>query len=131
MSSFAIDSDRHVMLATGIVSPVMEWATDAEGRRRPSEVQAVDRDDEGNGSGLPLWGVEAVYTSSSWGRVSTATALVSVPAREKPRVEAFKPVSFDGLVVDVSVNRAKGLTERWSAAGLKATAKATSGQAAA
>jgi hypothetical protein len=131
MSSYAVDGERQVMLATGIVSPVMEWSEDAEGRRRPSEVQAVDRDAEGNGSGLLLWGVEVVYTSSSWGRVSTATALVTVPLREKPRVEAFKPLTFEGLVVDVSVNRAKGLTERWSAAGVKATAKAASGQAAA
>jgi len=131
MPSYSVDSERSVMLATGIVGDVKEWAVDAEGRRRPSDVQAIDRDAEGNGSGLPLWGVEVVYTSSSWGRVSTCTALVSVPLREKPSVEAFKPLVFEGLVVDVSVNKAKGLTERWSASGLKAAGKGAAGQAAA
>jgi hypothetical protein len=57
MSSYAVDGLRQVLLGTGIVSPVREWVEDASGKRRPSDVQAVDRDEAGGGSGLPLWEV--------------------------------------------------------------------------
>lgn len=51
MPSYAIDSHRQAMTATGIVSAVQEWTETADGSRRPSDTQARDEL-----TGMPLWG---------------------------------------------------------------------------
>ena len=79
MSTYAIDSVRQAMVATGIVQPVFEWIETPEGRRRPSEVQ--DRDED---TGMPLWQVEVSYRTESFGRETTVNAMVTVGAPEQP-----------------------------------------------
>jgi hypothetical protein len=98
------------MTATGIVEPVREWDEGADGRRRPSERQARDE-----GTGMPLWGVEVLYVQSTFGRLATVTARVTVGAVERPGLAALSPIGFAGLVVEVRTNKAGGLVESWSA----------------
>ncbi|MGL5825363.1 MAG: hypothetical protein ACRCYU_11185, partial [Nocardioides sp.] len=68
MSSYCVDGERQVMFATGIVAEVPEWEEGKDGKRRPTKDQA--RDEGEGGTGWPLWGVEVLYTSTSWGRTS-------------------------------------------------------------
>jgi hypothetical protein len=110
MPSFAVDSERQPMTATGIVEPVREWDEGADGKRRPSERQARDE-----GTGMPLWGVEVLYVQSTFGRLATVTARVTVGAVERPGMAALSPIGFGGLVVEVRTNKAGGLVESWSA----------------
>jgi len=112
MATFAVDSNRQQMVATGVVEPVMEWVETAEGKRRPGDNQARQ-----DGTGLPLWGVEVVYQSESWGRVSTESVKVTVPAMEMPAPSLFTPIQFRDLVASVRVDRRNnGLSTSWEAA---------------
>ncbi|PUB28591.1 hypothetical protein C8K30_1037 [Promicromonospora sp. AC04] len=114
MATFAVDSNRQQMVATGVVEPVMEWVETAEGKRRPGDNQARQ-----DGTGLPLWGVEVVYQSESWGRVSTESVKVTVPAMEMPAPSLFTPIQFSDLVASVRVDRRNnGLSTSWEAAGI-------------
>ena len=88
MPSYAIDSDRQPMTATGIVSAVQEWTETADGSRRPSDTQARHEL-----TGMPLWGVEVLYVQSSYGRESTCTARVTSPA-ETPCRAALSRSTF-------------------------------------
>lgn len=120
MATFAVDSNRQAMVATGVVEPVMEWVETAEGKRRPGENQARQE-----GSGLPLWGVEVVYQSESWGRVSTESVKVTVPSQGMPAPSLFSPIQFEDLVASVRVDRRNGgLTTSWEAAGIASMAEA-------
>ena len=110
MSTFAIDTERQKMVATGISQPALEWIETAEGKRKPGEVQARDAD-----TGMPLWSVEVAYRSESFGRLSTLNALVTVGALEQPQPAAFTPITFDGLRVNVYLTSAGGMSERWAA----------------
>ncbi len=120
MPSYAVDSKRTSLMATGIVEAVPEWEDLPDGRRRPSGVQARDED-----SGVPLWQVEVIYQQSSWGRTATVTNRVTVPSQIEPVVTAFAPVGFEGLSVEVRVNRKSGaLAEVWRADALSTTTTA-------
>jgi hypothetical protein len=111
MATFAVDSNRQQMMATGVVEPVNEWIETADGKRRPGEVQARHED-----TGAPLWGVEVVYQSVSWGRVSTESVKVTVPAREMPAPSLFSPIKFADLVASVRVDKRNGgLSTSWEA----------------
>ncbi|MGL5830161.1 MAG: hypothetical protein ACRC0L_11420 [Angustibacter sp.] len=129
MPSYAVESKRQAMSTTGIVEPVMEWV-EVNGKRRPGEVQERDAD-----TGMPLWQVEVIYKSESWGREVTATAMVTVGAMDRPVPGEFERVTFAGLRVSVSTNKAGGLSERWSAEAIDSASKRsgapTSGSAAA
>jgi len=114
MPSFAVDSSRHQMIATGICNAEFEWMETPEGRRRPSETQARDED-----TGMPLWQVEVTYRSETFGREYTATAMVTVGGLEKPHPAAYTPITFDGLRVDVHNTKAGGIAERWKAVSVK------------
>ena len=118
MASYAVDSIRQPMIATAIVEPVMEWDERPDGTRRPSERQA--RNDE---TGMPLWGVEVLYTQTSFGRESTVTTKVTVGAFEQPSPVRLRPIGFVGLRVETRVNKAGGFVEVWSAESLMETAK--------
>ena len=80
MPSYAVDSNRQSMTATGIVEAVREWEEALDGKRRPSDRQARDED-----TGMPLWGVEVLYMQTAFGRISTTTAKVTVGAVEEPK----------------------------------------------
>ena len=99
MATFAMDSSKQQMIGTGVVEPVMEWV-EVDGKRRPGDNQARHAD-----TGMPLWAVECVYRSEEWGRASTVSEKVSVGAMNQPTVQAFRPVTFEGLVVSVRVDR--------------------------
>ena len=113
MSRFPVESSRQSMIATGIVEPVNEWMETADGKRRPSDVQATDEN-----TGMFLWGVEVLYTQTSFGRESSVTAKVTVGAKDKPSPQKLTPIAFTGLEVEVRTNRAGGLTEVWYAEAL-------------
>lgn len=126
MASYAVDTLRQPMTATGIVEAVREWEEAADGRRRPSERQARDE-----GTGMPLWGVEVLYGQTSFGRESTVTAKVTVGSVERPAPGRLTPIGFVGLVVEVRTNRAGGFTEVWSAEAVLAPAERAAGKPAA
>ncbi|WP_129782865.1 hypothetical protein [Promicromonospora panici] len=127
MATFAVDSNRQQMVATGVVEPVMEWVETAEGKRRPGDNQARQEN-----TGLPLWGVEVVYQSESWGRVSTESVKVTVPAMQMPAPSLFTPIQFEDLVASVRVDRRSGgLTTSWEAAAIAQMADTAAQKAAA
>jgi hypothetical protein len=113
MATYAVDSLRQPMTATGIVEPVREWDETPDGRRRPSDRQARDER-----TGMPLWAVEVLYGQTSFGRESTVCAKVTVGAVEQPTPARLTPVGFTGLRVEMRVNKAGGFTEVWSAEAL-------------
>jgi len=110
MASYAVESTRQPMTATGIVEEVKEWEETPEGKRRPSDKQSRNE-----ATGMPLWGVEVLYIQTSFGRKSTVTAKVTVDAQEEPKPAPLTPIGFNGLRVEVRVNRAGGFVEVWSA----------------
>ena len=125
MATYAVDSIRQPMTATGIVEPIMEWEETPDGRRRPSERQARNED-----TGMPLWAVEVIYRQSSWGRVSNTTATVTVGCLGRPVVEEFGRVEFTDLWVETRVNKAGGLVESWTADGVAGAKAVPDGKAA-
>lgn len=123
MPNYAVDSTRQPMTATGIVEPVMEWDETPDGRRRPSERQARNE-----ATGMPLWGVEVLYTQTSFGRESTVTAKVTVGAQEQPSPTRLAPIGFVGLRVEIRANKAGGFVEVWAAEALMDASKPTAKQ---
>lgn len=121
MPNYAVDSSKQPMIATGLVGIVQEWE-DRDGARRPSDRQARNED-----TGMPLWNVEVLYQQSSYGRVSSVTAMVAVGAVDEPAVAPLTMVQFIGLRVEVRVNKAKALVETWAADGLAAAVTAAKG----
>ena len=124
MPGYAVDGKRQAMVATGLVAEVKEWEDKPDGGRRPSERQARHED-----TGFPLWAVEVLYQQTAFGRVSSVTAAVSVGSAVQPVLGPFTPVRFEGLAVEVRVNKAGGFTESWSAASLAEPAVATPAKA--
>jgi hypothetical protein len=121
MGSYAVDSMRQPMTATGIVEIVREWEETPEGKRRPSDKQARNEN-----TGMPLWEVEVLYIQTSFGRRSTVTARVTIEAQEEPKPSPMTPIAFSGLRVEVRVNKAGGWVEYWSADGIVEGPKASS-----
>ena len=114
MSTYAVDSNRQELRATGVIEPAPVWEQTADGKRRPTDAQ--DR----NEAGMPLWLVEVMYASEMFGRQQTVTANVLVPSPTNPALPAFEPVPFEGLSVNVYAPRnGGGVRESWSAAGIK------------
>jgi hypothetical protein len=110
MPSYAVESTRQEMTATGIVEAVTEWEETPDGRRRPSDKQARNED-----TGMPLWAVEVLYIQTAFGRKSTVTARVTVATQEEPKPAPLAPIGFSGLRVDVRINKTGGFVEVWSA----------------
>ena len=110
MASYAVDSMRQPMTATGIVDAVTEWEETPDGRRRPSDRQARHEQ-----TGMPLWGVEVLYMQTAFGRHSTSTARVTVGSLEQPAPSPLTPVAFAGLRVEARTSRSGGFTEYWTA----------------
>lgn len=113
MRTLPIDAAALRMLATGEVQPVAVWAELSDGSRRP--VPDAQEKDPG---GMPLWTVTAIVPPAQEGDRSELLQ-VRVGAWEKPTVQEFAPVRFDGLVCRVSVNKRTGqLGQYWEARGL-------------
>ena len=116
MATYAVESTRQAMTATGIVEPVMAWIDGLDGKRRPSkDAQDHDAKPEDGGTGWPLWAVEVMYLTESFGRQSTMTANVTVAAPDKPVIQSLTPVTFKGLFVDAGITKNKTFFERWRA----------------
>ena len=128
MPRYAVDSSKQPMIATGVVDVVPVWVERADGSRRPTDDQARDAD-----TGMPLWSVEVMYQQTSYNRLSSVTAMVTVPLLDRPEPTMLTPVTFEGLRVEVRLTRAKTLVEQWAADGLPSvttSARAAKGEAA-
>ncbi|MGL4173816.1 MAG: hypothetical protein ACRCTR_07070 [Actinomycetota bacterium] len=79
MPSYAVESSRQPMIATGVVGIVQEWEDKPGGGRRPLDRQARDE-----GTGMPLWQVALMYKQVAFGRPHSVTAMVAVGAPEQP-----------------------------------------------
>ena len=90
MSTYAVDSKRQSMAATGIVTQVTEWEDKPEGGRRRTDRQA--RHEE---TGMPLWSVEVLY-----------------------EIQPHTQITFTGLTVDANVTKNGSFRERWTAEAL-------------
>src|SRR3954454_1470632 len=122
MASYSVDSSRQPMTATGIVEAVKEWEETSDGKRRPSDRQAHNE-----ATGKLLWAVEVLYIQTTFGRRSTVTAKVTVDAPEEPKPAPLTPIGFNGLQVEIRLNKAGGFTEAWSAEALLEAPKASTG----
>lgn len=114
MPSYSVDSIRQAMRATGIVAPVMEWEESSDGKRRPSK----DHQQRNGDTGMPLWAVEVLQTQYSFGQAATVPCRVTVGAAVQPEPSPNQPIGFNGLHVEVRVNKTGALTEIWSAESL-------------
>lgn len=109
MPSYAVESSKQPMAATGIVEPMMTWVEDRKGQRSQSDTQ--ERHEQ---TGMPLWGVEVMYRTSSWGREETVTAKVTVGAEDEPQPRPYSALLFTNLRAEVYLKQGR-LIERWSA----------------
>jgi hypothetical protein len=86
------------------------WAELADGSRRP----VPDRQEKDD-NGVPLWTVEVLVPPVEDGDRAEIVA-VRIASFDPPKVTELEPVSFDGLVVRVGVNKRTGhLSQYWSA----------------
>lgn len=113
MSTYAVDSKRQAMTATGVVTEVKEWEDKPEGGRKKSDRQARHED-----TGMPLWDVSVVYTSVVFGEPASVTHKVTVGHEVEPKIQDYTPITFHGLGVDANVNKAGSFRERWTAEAL-------------
>ncbi|WP_380163782.1 hypothetical protein [Jannaschia sp. R86511] len=111
MPAYVVDSSKQPMVATGVVDAKFDWVETAGGGRAQSDVQTRDDD-----TGMPVWGVEVMYQQVQYGRTSSVIASITVPAYDRPDVTALGPITFEGLKVEVRINKnTGGLVEYWSA----------------
>lgn len=110
MPTYAINSTKQPMTATGLTEAILEWEETADGRRRPSDRQARNED-----TGMPLWAVEVLYVQTAFGRKHSVTSRVVVESIEEPKPAPLTPVTFEGLQVEVRTNKAGQLIEAWTA----------------
>lgn len=112
---------------TGIVNPITVFGAE----RGPDGKQPQDRDEA---TGLPLWEIEHDTIIEAFDRQTTVQRYVRVPSRERPQVEAGKPVPYERLEL---TDRAKAypaaqpggkpraeLQSFWKAAGIRQPASA-------
>lgn len=103
---------RYTLRASGNVEPISEWGQDSDGKRTRLDTQATSPD------GVPLWAVEVLRQTRSFGQDKTVAVPVEVASRTMPAPEAFAPLGFQNLTVDFFVRRGGTLGERWAADGL-------------
>lgn len=103
MPTFAVDSSRTTMIATGKVTAVTEWT---DGKR-------TDNPKRDPNTGMPLWLIDCLVDDDA---ARSTVAGVEVGSLTQPVVQKLRPITFVGLAVSVYVNRSSGaLTARWSA----------------
>jgi hypothetical protein len=117
MRNLPIDTSALRMLATGEVSPVAVWAELSDGSRRPVP-DAQEKDD----TGTPLWNVGAIVPPAEGERAELVS--VRIASYDRPHVQEFGPLRFDGLVCRVGVNRrTNALSQYWSARAIAGAGK--------
>lgn len=92
MRNIPIDGTRITLLASGKLLPKPVYAELSDGsRRRVPDRQAVDQETQ-----VPLWIIDCFLDDGEEeGRAEVVA--VTVPCIEKPVVQKFKPLEFDGL----------------------------------
>lgn len=92
MRNIPIDGTRITLLASGKLLPKPVYAELSDGsRRRVPDRQAIDEDTQ-----VPLWIVDCFLDDGEEeGRAEVVA--VTVPCLEKPSVQKFKPLMFEGL----------------------------------
>jgi hypothetical protein len=114
MPTYMVDSGKQMMVGTGLVNEAAEMVQSAAGAWSNAGQARC------KGTGFPLWDVEVMYTSESYGKKVSVMANVTVPGVEQPVLVPYAPVQFVGLVVSVSAPKGRpgSLSERWSAESL-------------
>src|SRR3954451_21150138 len=97
---------RFNLISTGHCTPVAEWAELADGSRRPVPGAQAKNEDR-----VPLWVIDAMVPGEERAEVIG----VQVASHDEPKVEQFKPLVLEGLVVRVSAGRDGKLRQYWSA----------------
>ena len=115
MSTYAIDSDA---AGDGGDRDCAAGLRVDRDRRRVGAARRRSRTRDED-TGMPLWQVEVSYRTESFGRETTVNAMVTVGAPEQPKPGAFTHITFDVLRVNVHVNKAGGISERWAAESVK------------
>jgi hypothetical protein len=117
MRALPVDTNAIRMLSTGEVQAVAVWAELSDGSRRP-----VPGAQEKDAHGTPLWTVGALVPPAQEGDRAELIA-VRMATHDRPTVQEFTPIRFDGLVCRCSVNRRTGqLAQYWEARGIAAAA---------
>lgn len=111
MATYAVDSNRQQMVATGNVAPLMAWVEGPDGRRAPSK----DAQEHDELTKLPLWGVEVMYDAERFGKAITVTSEVVVGAKDAPSPQKYTPITFRELTVDAGVRKGGSFFESWRA----------------
>lgn len=111
MATYAVDSNRQPMVATGKVNPVMAWVENADGKRSRSK----DAQEHDETTKLLLWAVEVNYDDNRFGDEVTVTTPVIVSAKDRPVIQRYTPITFHGLTVDAGVARSGRFFESWRA----------------
>jgi hypothetical protein len=93
MRNIPVDASKIVLLASGKLMPKADYAELADGtRKRIPGAQAADRD-----TGVPLWIVDCFLDDDEEeGRAEIVG--VTVAAYDRPVVQKFRTVAFEGLV---------------------------------
>lgn len=117
MTTIPVDMSRMQLIGTGNVEPMREWSEGADGRNRPTDVQATGQD------GVPLWSVEVLRQDKVFGSEKTVSAQVTVPSRTQPEIKAFAPIALRGVEVSVYAAKNGGMRESWRAESLDAVSK--------
>lgn len=112
MTTIPVDMSRIDLIGTGNVTPTMEWAQGADGKNRPSDVQAV------NEQNVPLWSVEVLRQDRVFGTEKTVSTQITVPHHTEPQIKAFSPIAMHGVEVNVYSTKNGGMRESWRAEGI-------------
>jgi hypothetical protein len=112
-----VDSERQLLTATGLATPVYRFQSDAE--RKSGAVRSQEVSDEG----VPLWEIEALILNEQFGIVATEVIRVKVPSPAQPSVAAA-PVRFTGLKVTTRVSKG-AYVAYWVADGIELVARST------
>lgn len=119
--SLPVDSSRISFIATGHVTPVIDWVPDPSnpGRNMPGEqkrfLNEADPHDPRNGQ--LVWNVDAMADGDEFDRAEVIG--VQLTSNVQPVVEKFRPVPFQNLSVSFSANKATGqLRNFWNASGI-------------
>jgi hypothetical protein len=91
-----LDSNRFNLISTGHCTPVAEWAELSDGSRRPVPGAQAKNEDR-----VPLWVLDAMVPGEDRAEVIG----IQVASHDEPKIEQFKPLQLEGLVVRVSVGR--------------------------
>lgn len=113
-----VDTIRFQPVATGNISPIPVWKEVKGGTNERTDVQAS------NDSGIPLWSVEILRDTESFGQKKMVPTSVTVPSATLPEIPLLTAIKFEGLEVDFFVSKGQ-IRERWQAESIRLPSAAT------